>query len=109
MTTKIVEVTNPYQFNNDSIERWSQLWTRDFDDAGIESCFLAVVDGEIVGFQTINIDNQTIAIEVMDDYQGNGIAFKLISESGSSQPEYDSNPEFWSKVTKAFGNEDEDK
>ena len=91
------------------INEWTiGLWWDDFREAGVEQCFLAIEGDKIVGFQTVNIDNQTIAIETKNDYQGRGIAYKLISESGSTTPEDNHNPEFWSKIASVFGDDDED-
>lgn len=112
MTVNIIEigVDNVVTYSPE-INNWSiGLWWDDFEEAGVEKCFLAIESytGSVVAFQTINIDNQTIAIEVAPDYRKRGIAFQLISESGSITPETNENPEFWEKVARAFGGYDEE-
>jgi hypothetical protein len=77
---------------------WSQLWYEDLEEAGAEKVFFAFDGDDIVGFQTINIDNRCIAIEVKDDYMGKGIARSLVEESGCNRPERNENPEFWQAV-----------
>lgn len=107
MNIEIIEITsddlqsNEQQFS--ALAKWSELWWADFDEAGIERCYIAVNgDDEIVGFQTVNSDRQTVAIEIHPHYRGKNLAFDLIEESGSTKPERDHNPEFWAKVAMAF-------
>ena len=90
----------------DDLGGWSiGLWFDDLDQAGVEKCFLAWDDNDIVGFQTVNSNNETIAIEVKSDYQGKGISIMLIKESGSYLPERDENPSFWAWANSEFGND----
>jgi GNAT superfamily N-acetyltransferase len=74
------------------------LWMPDFEDAWIEGVYIAINrQGEVVGFQTVNEDNLTVAIEVLGSYQGQGIATKLVLSSGSTKPERNECPDFWAK------------
>lgn len=110
MTINIVEIDASEAVDYCAeINTWTiGLWWDNFEEAGVERCFLAFESDRVVGFQTVNIDGETIAIEVKDDYQGKGIAYKLISESGSTTPEDDQNPEFWSKVANDFADDEEE-
>ena len=90
-----VERYEEYQIGN-LCEDFS-LWSPEsFEDSGVEDCYLAVAeDGEIVGFQTVNLDGECVAIEIKEEFQGQGIARSLIEESGCYRPERDENPSFW--------------
>lgn len=86
------------------IESWScGLWWGDFDEAGIERCYIAFDGDTPVGFQTINSDGYCVAIEVKADYQGRGIASSLVEESGCYRPDRDENPEFWAAMEEKHG------
>jgi GNAT superfamily N-acetyltransferase len=74
------------------------LWWDDLEEAGVESVLIACVDGEPVAFQAINIDGKTVAIEVLDTHQGQGISLALIEESGSYKPERNENQTFWDRI-----------
>lgn len=80
---------------------WScGLWYGDFEEAGITRCLVLVDESNNlpVGFQSINIDGQTVAIEIKAEYQGKGLAKMLIGESGSYKPERNENKAFWDSV-----------
>jgi GNAT superfamily N-acetyltransferase len=80
------------------IDKWScGLWC-DFEEAEIKACYIAFDGGNPIGFQSINADGLTVAIEVHPEYQGKGISRLLIEESGSTKPERNENPEFWEAV-----------
>lgn len=51
----------------------------------------------IVGFQTVNLDGLCVAIEVIDDFLGRGVATQLVEGSGCWEPEDDCCPEFLEK------------
>lgn len=86
------------------IDSWScGLWWGDFEEAGIERCYIAF-DGDLpVGFQTINNDGLCVAIEVRPQYQGQGIASALVEESGCYRPDRNENPDFWAAMAEKFG------
>ena len=66
----------------DDISEWSiGLWWDDLDEADVSNTILVWDDNDIIGFQTINSDNETIAIEVKESYQGKGISRLMINES----------------------------
>jgi GNAT superfamily N-acetyltransferase len=90
-----IECSNDY---NDQIASWSSLWYEDLEEAGVDQVWVAFVDGEAVGFQTVNGDGRCVAIEVHADFQGKGIAAALVEASGAWKPEYNSHKEFWSKM-----------
>ncbi len=95
---------NMFDFSK-KIDKWScGLWWGNFEEAGIEKCYVAVEEktGTPVGFQTLNIDHQTIAIEVHPEHRGKGLAFLLIEESNSTTPERDENHSFWESVKQKF-------
>lgn len=77
------------------IDKWSSLWWGDFEEAGIEHCYIAFDGDSPVAFQTVNQDGLCVAIEVKSEYQGEGIAGMLVEESGCYRPERDECPEFW--------------
>ena len=92
-----------YEVNDSKMHEYFELWWSDWEEAGVERVYVAEAeDGEIVGFQSINGDRQTVAIEVKDAHRGNGVALLLIEESGSFKPERNENPEFWAKVADSF-------
>lgn len=86
------------------IDRWSiGLWWGDFEEAGIEKCFVAFDGDKPVGFQTVNRDGDCTAIEIKSDYQGKGIAGLLVEESGCYRPDRNENPEFWAAMEGKYG------
>ena len=86
------------------INKWSiGLWFDDFEEAGIEKCYIAFDGDDAVGFQTIDADGCCTAIEVKCDYQRKGIAAALIEESGCYRPDRNENPEFWSVIEERYG------
>ena len=97
-----------YEYNQDEIDEawfnWScGLWWSDFEEANIERCYIAW-DGDIpVGFQTINGDGLCVAIEVSEEFQGQGIGRLLVEESGCWKPDRNECPEFWTKMAEEFG------
>lgn len=82
----------------DSAEYPTGLWWSDFEEAGVEKCFIAWIGDEVVGWQTVNIDGLCVGIEVKTRFQGQGVARALIKESGCRQPADDQNPDFWESV-----------
>lgn len=78
--------------------QWSNLWWSDLEEAGVENLYVASINCNIVGFMTVSIDNECVAIEVHPEFQGKGIARKLIEESECYKPERNENPEFWAAV-----------
>jgi GNAT superfamily N-acetyltransferase len=96
-----------FTYSNEEITRGEQdqlarfsLWYEDLEEALVIKTILAWDGGQIVGFQTINSENLCVAIEVADEYLGQGIARLMIEESGCYQPENNSFPEFWEAVAK---------
>ena len=79
------------------------LWFDEWEQSGVETIYLAWDDNDIVGFQTVNSDNQTIAIEIKESHKGQGISRLLIEESGSYLPERNENPTFWGWALKEYG------
>ena len=76
---------------------WScGLWWSNFEEAGIEQCFIAWDGDEVVGYQTVDSDGLCVAIEAK--YPGNGIGSALIEESGCTEPRENECPEFWEKI-----------
>ena len=55
-----------YQVCDTAMHKDFELWWSDFEEAGVSDLYLAESEeGEIVGFQTVNADGQTVAIEVL--------------------------------------------
>lgn len=96
------------------INEWScGLWYPDFEEAGVEKCFVVLEDnGQPIAYQTVSPDYLCVAIEVAPDYQEKGIAWALIEESNCWKPERNECPEFWeaiaTKMKKIQGMEDMD-
>ncbi len=86
-----------YAYDSEDMSAFS-LWWDDLDEAGVNSAYVAYLDGELVGFQTVNADGRCVAIEVLDEYQGKGVARALIEESGCYRPERNENPDFWGAI-----------
>lgn len=85
------------------INSWSALWWPDFEEAGIDRCYVAF-DGDFsIGFQTVDRDGLCTAIEVHPKYQGQGIATALVEESNCWKPDRNENPEFWAAMEEKFG------
>jgi GNAT superfamily N-acetyltransferase len=102
MDIEIYTITENSQYSA-IIDKWScGLWWNNFEEAGIEFCFVAYHNDMPIGFQTINSDNRCIAIEVHPDYQGRGIASKLIQESGCYIPDRNENKEFWERIKEKY-------
>ena len=80
------------------------LWYDDLEEAGVSSIVIASDGEKIVGFQTINNDGRTIAIETLELYRGQGIGFLMILESGSYKPERNENRDFWEHVAELYEN-----
>ena len=96
-----------YEYDQTEIDEswfdWSGgLWWPDFEEAGIEKCFVAFLGDEVVGFQTVNASCDCVAIEAK--YQNQGIGRALVQESGCYRPDRNECPEFWAKMTEEFGN-----
>lgn len=90
-----------YQYSRgeiaDQLFDWScGLWWSDFEEAGIETCYIAWVGDVAVGYQTVDIDGLCVAIEVREEFQSQGIGSQLVNESGCSTPRENECPEFWS-------------
>jgi len=94
MTTATTNNIEIREYNGEEMLGFT-LWWDDFEEAGIESVYVAYIDEKIVGFQAINTDGLCGAIEVLTEYQGMGVARNLIEESGCFQPAENYNPEFW--------------
>lgn len=95
---------NMFDFS-EKIEEWScGLWWSDFEEAGIEECYILFDEKTDmpIGFQTLNVDRQTIAIEIHPEHRGKGLSYLLIEDSGSTTPERDENPSFWESVKQKF-------
>lgn len=89
-----------WEYSRDEIKdswfEWScGLWWPDFEEAGIEQCFIAWDGDDVVGYQTIDADGLCVAIEVKEP--GNGIGTALVAESGCTAPKENECPEFWEK------------
>jgi GNAT superfamily N-acetyltransferase len=85
------------EYKNQDIYPDFFLWYEDFEEAGIEWVAVAIEDGEVIGFQSINGDGRCVAIEVLPEYQGQGVATALVEYTGCTKPEQNENPEFWGK------------
>lgn len=100
---EICEINENSKYSQE-INEWScGLWYSDFDEAGIKVCYVAFIGDFPIGWQTTNIDNFCVAIEVHPDYQGLGVASALIEESGAWRPEQNGFREFWDKMKAEFG------
>ena len=96
----IVEKLEGYQINYLEMNKKFILWYDDLEEAGITEVFVAFSeDQEIIGFQSINADNQCVAIEVIPEYQNKGVALALIDFSKCSTPERNENESFWKKIS----------
>ena len=108
MTTATIDI---WEYSRDEIkDNWcegdeypSGLWWPDFEEAGIERCFIAWVGDDVAGFITIDGDGLCTAIEVKTKFQGRGVARSLVEESNCWKPADDQNPEFWAKMADEFG------
>jgi GNAT superfamily N-acetyltransferase len=103
--TKSVEI-NEYsqdEINNKWFDWSCGLWFDDFEEAGIDRCYIATVDDVVVGFQTVSGDGLCVAIEVHPDYQEQGIASALVEESNCWKPERNECPEFWASMREKYG------
>jgi GNAT superfamily N-acetyltransferase len=94
---KIKEYSEKYEVQMESFS----LWWGEFDEAGIESCWVALDSDRVVGFQSINADGHCVAIEVLPELQGQGIATALVQYTGCDRPERNECPEFWAKFEEA--------
>jgi|LakMenEpi03Aug12_release.lakeMendotaPanAssembly.Ray.scaffolds.fasta_scaffold2588816_1 ribosomal protein S18 acetylase RimI-like enzyme len=65
-----------------------------------DKVYLFLSDENVAGFQTINDSSECLGIEVKEEFRGQGIARKLIEESGSCVPHpmLNDNPIFWDKI-----------
>lgn len=75
------------------------LWYSNLEEAGVRKVFIAYEDGQIVGFLTTNADNQAIAIEVLPDFRGQGVASQMLDVARCYCPERNENPEFWRRIS----------
>lgn len=83
---------------------WSDLWYEDLEEAGVEKVYFAF-DGdgdEVLGFQTVSGDGFCVAIEVKDEFKGQGVGRSLIEESNCWKPERNECPDFWAKIAAEF-------
>lgn len=91
------------QFENDDInplidECFSfSLMAEDYMDS-IEMFYLAVLNGDYVGFLASGYNGDCILVEVKNDFRRQGIASKLVEKSKSFYPKQNGCPEFWDKV-----------
>lgn len=105
-TTAAIQIAefNQCQIDLALMESEFSLWWSDWEEAGIECCYLALnEEGDVVGFQTINIDGLCIAIEVKEGFQGQGIGSMLIESSGCWNPDRNECPEFWESMQEKYG------
>ena len=99
-----VEHLEQCQVNDSAFHRLFDLWWSDFQEAGIDSLYVAFSDeDEVIGFQTVNEDGLCIAIEVIKSAQGQGVGRELVKESGCWKPDDNQAPEFWEKMSEEFG------
>lgn len=91
-----------WQLDDEQLNENFSLWYPDLEEAGIKNVWIAEINGKMVGFLTGNIDNRCVAVEVLPEYQGLGIATQLVEASGCYRPESDDNPDFWKKIAKSF-------
>lgn len=88
---------------DDSLFDWSDgHWWPDFEEAGIDRCYIAWSDNQAVGYQTINRDGLCVAIEVHPDFHRQGVASALVEDSGCWQPEDNESPDFWAAMEAKF-------
>ena len=87
----------------DSLKDNFMLWYEDLEEAGVEDVFVAFDGGTVIGFQTVDRDGYCCAIEVLEEYQGQGIGKLLVKESGCFKPDRNECPEFWAKMEEEFG------
>jgi GNAT superfamily N-acetyltransferase len=100
------------EYERHQVLRWQDelsqfpLWWHDWEEADIDRCWLAVDESKgslpIVGFLTRDRDSLCVAIEVLPDYQSQGIGIALCEESATYRPRSNDNPEFWLRVEQEF-------
>jgi len=96
-------IANDEGLMSGDIGNWSiGLWFDDWEVSNINSIFLAWEDNDIVAFQTVNSNGETVAIEVKDSHQGMGISRMLLESSRSFTPEKNENPDFWGWVEQNY-------
>jgi GNAT superfamily N-acetyltransferase len=78
------------------------LWVDNFQAIGVAACVIALsAETESpVGFATLSFSNEVIAIEVLPECRGLGIARILINAIGSDVPQLNANPKFWEHIQK---------
>jgi len=95
------------------IAEWAMLFLteEELTEDGYGGCpdyYVALSDGIPVGYMIINGDWRCVAIEVKDEFLGQGIARKLVETSGCFYPEDDQCPEFWERIHQIFEGEDDE-
>jgi hypothetical protein len=73
------------------------LWWDAFKEADM-SAIIAVFENQVVGFQSINSDGETVKIKILPTHQTQGIAATLMKNSGSYRPERTGNENFWEQI-----------
>jgi GNAT superfamily N-acetyltransferase len=97
-----ISLAKDWQLDDEELNDKFSLWYSDLEEAGIKNVFIAEIDGKTVGFLTGNIDNRCVAVEVLPEYQGLGIATQLVEASGCYRPERNGNHDFWEKMAEYF-------
>ena len=92
---QIIEISEDDSLIEELENKSSGLFFPFFEEAGIERCFVAFSGDIAVGFQTVDVDDLCIAIEVFESWMGKGVSRALIQESGCNRPERNENPDFW--------------
>jgi GNAT superfamily N-acetyltransferase len=97
-----VEIDEDGEMTNE-LRNWSiGLWFDDWECSDIETIYLAWDDNDIVGFQTTNLSNETVAIEIKESHREQGLARMLLDESESFIPDRNENPSFWAWVKQTY-------
>jgi GNAT superfamily N-acetyltransferase len=84
--------------------KFSLMYEHYISQDEIEAYFLATDNNEVIGFLGIGYCGRTVAIEVLDSFQGKGIGSSLINtaiEKGFAkawQPRQNGCEEFWAKM-----------
>lgn len=97
-----IEKLEEYQVNAAAMAVEFDLYCmEDWKTQGVEEgYFLYGEDEDIIGFLLTNLDNQAVAIEIKEEYQGKGLATVLLQAARCYQPERNENPSFWEAVQK---------
>jgi GNAT superfamily N-acetyltransferase len=102
----VIEKLENHQINYQKMNKKFMLWYDDLEEAGVTDVLVAFSEeGDIVGFQSVNSDNRCVAIEVISEFQNQGIGTALIGHSGCYLPERNENGEFWEKMKVRYSEE----